>query len=366
MSKLKKDLSYVDKLLKKPIRDKDNLSHYPTTQYPKNFIHQIDILYMPYDEDNKERYALVCIDMTSRMIDAEPLKNKDSSSVVSGIKQIYKRKILNKPNQIDTDAGSEFKGAFHKYLMSNNIKHKVALPNRHSQVALVENANKRIAKPLFKRMLEEEILTGVQSVNWKDDLYEVVKEINKKTLIRMKKKKVKVNDKDNEYTCKGDACNLLDIGTKVRRILDHPINAITKKRTGSKFRETDIRWSPDTSIITNILIKSNQPPLYLIDTNENKNVAYKKYELQVIGENEKMPDKSSIRKIKKTKGKDVYIIDSIVGKRKYKNRIEYMIKWRGFDDSDNTYESRKQLLEDGLKQLINDYEKQIKNITTIR
>ena len=43
-----------------------------------------------------------------------------------------------------------------------------------------------------------------------------------------------------------------------------------------------------------------------------------------------------------------------------------MIKWRGFDDSDNTYESRKQLLEDGLKQLINDYEKQIKNITTIR
>ena len=40
MYKLKKDLSYIDKLLKKPIRDKDNLSHYPTTQYPKNFIHQ--------------------------------------------------------------------------------------------------------------------------------------------------------------------------------------------------------------------------------------------------------------------------------------------------------------------------------------
>ena len=352
MPKIKKDLSYVDKLLTKPRRDKKNLTHYPTTQYEKDFIHQIDILFMPYDEHNKERYALVCIDMSSRLIDAEPLKNKDSSSVVSGLKQIYKRKILKQPNQIDTDAGSEFKGAFHTYLMSNNIKHKVALPNRHSQVALAENANKRIAKPLFKRMLEEEILTGESSISWKDDLYDIVKEINKKTIIRNKKKKKSANV--NEFMCNGDACNLLDIGAKVRHILDYPINFINKKRTGSLFRETDIRWSPDVHIITNILIKSNQPPLYVIDNNEN--VAYTKNHLQLIDANEKMPIKSSIRKIKTTRGKDVYIIDKIVGKRKHKNKIEYLIKWKGFDDSDNTYESRKQLIEDNQKQIIDDYE----------
>ena len=352
MPKIKKDLTFVDKLLTKPRRDKKNLTHYPTTQYEKDFIHQIDILFMPYDEHNKERYALVCIDMSSRLIDAEPLKNKDSSSVVSGLKQIYKRKILKQPNQIDTDAGSEFKGAFHTYLMSNNIKHKVALPNRHSQVALAENANKRIAKPLFKRMLEEEILTGESSISWKDDLYDIVKEINKKTIIRNKKKKKSANV--NEFMCNGDACNLLDIGAKVRHILDYPINFINKKRTGSLFRETDIRWSPDVHIITNILIKSNQPPLYVIDNNEN--VAYTKNHLQLIDANEKMPIKSSIRKIKRTRGKDVYIIDKIVGKRKHKNKIEYLIKWKGFDDSDNTYESRKQLIEDNQKQIIDDYE----------
>lgn len=352
MPKIKKDLSYVDKLLTKPRRDKKNLTHYPTTQYEKDFIHQIDILFMPYDEHNKERYALVCIDMSSRLIDAEPLKNKDSSSVVSGLKQIYKRKILKQPNQIDTDAGSEFKGAFHTFLMLNNIKHKIALPNRHSQVALAENANKRIAKPLFKRMLEEEILTGESSISWKDDLYDIVKEINKKTMIRNKKKKKSANV--NEFMCNGDACNLLDIGAKVRHILDYPINFINKKRTGSLFRETDIRWSPDVHIITNILIKSNQPPLYVIDNNEN--VAYTKNHLQLIDENEKMPIKSSIRKIKTTRGKDVYIIDKIVGKRKHKNKIEYLIKWKGFDDSDNTYESRKQLIEDNQKQIIDDYE----------
>jgi hypothetical protein len=68
----------------------------------------------------------------------------------------------------------QFKTEFHTYLISNNIKHKVALPNRHSQVALAENANKRIQKPLFKRMLEEKILTVEISVSWKDDLKDVV------------------------------------------------------------------------------------------------------------------------------------------------------------------------------------------------
>ena len=345
MSKIK----YVDQLLKKPIRD-NNKSIYPNI-YEKNFIHQLDILFLPYSEDHHERYALVCIDMSSRLIDAEPLKNKDSKSVVDALKKIYKRKIISKPNQIDTDAGTEFKGDFHTYLMSNNIKHKVALVNRHSQVALAENANKRIQKPLFKRMLEEEILTGEISVSWKDDLKDVVSEINKKT--KSKKKPTKAKE---EFTCSGSACNLLEQGTKVRYLLDYPINIITKKRTGTKFRETDIRWSPETHIITNILLKRYQTPMYVLDNNEQ--VAYRKDQLQIVQENEAMPNKSSIRKIKSNKGKDVYIIDQILKKRKRKNKIEYLIFWKGFDIDDATWETKKQLLEDGQSQLIKDFDKE--------
>ena len=137
-NKNKKEIRYVDQLLKKPIKDKRNKSTYPTTLYKKDFIHQLDLLVLPYSDDHKERYALVVIDMSSRLIDAEPLKNKDSKSVVDAIKKIYKRNILKQPSQIDTDSGSEFKGDFHQYLKQNNIKHKVALPNRHSQVGLAE------------------------------------------------------------------------------------------------------------------------------------------------------------------------------------------------------------------------------------
>jgi hypothetical protein len=112
----KKDVFYVDQLLKKPVKDKKNKSTFPSTLYEPNFIHQIDLLFLPYDEYNKDRYALVVIDMSTRLIDAQPIKTKDSKSVVEAITKIYKRGLLKQPSQIDSDSGSEFKGEFEIYL----------------------------------------------------------------------------------------------------------------------------------------------------------------------------------------------------------------------------------------------------------
>ena len=358
-NKNKKEIRYVDQLLKKPIKDKTNKSTYPSTLYKPNFIHQLDLLFLPYNEDNKHRYALVVIDMSTRLIDSEPLKNKDSKSVVDAIKKIYKRNILNMPSQIDSDSGSEFKGDFHQYLKQHNIKHKVALPNRHSQVGLAENANKRIAKPLFRRMLSEEILTGHSSISWKTELKDVVDDINQLTIKRNKikadkeKKKPKPDILD-EFKCTGDACNLIPEGTKVRYLLDFPIDYITKKKIGSTFRETDIRWSPEEHIITRILLKPNQSPLYILDNNAN--VAYRKDQIQIILSNETMPNKKSIRPLAVKKNKNVYIIDRLTQKRKNKGKIEYLVNWKGFDVSDATWEPRTQLIEDGMIDMIKAFE----------
>jgi Chromo (CHRromatin Organisation MOdifier) domain len=271
------------------------------------------------------------------------------------------------PSQIDSDSGSEFKGDFHQYLKQHNIKHKVALPNRHSQVGLAENANKRIAKPLFKRMIEEEILTGHSSISWKTELLDVVDDINKLTIKRNKikadkeKKKVKPDEKTeilNQFKCYGDACNLIPENTKVRYLLDFPIDYITKKKIGSKFRETDIRWSPEEHKVTRILLKPNQTATYIIDNNPN--VAYRKDQLQIIQPNEIMPNKKAIRPLTKKKGKDVYIIDKIIKKRKHNNKIEYMVTWKGYDIEDATWEPRLQLIQDGQIEIIKNFEKYIK------
>ena len=46
-NKNKKEIRYVDQLLKKPIKDKTNKSTYPSTLYKPNFIHQLDLLFLP-------------------------------------------------------------------------------------------------------------------------------------------------------------------------------------------------------------------------------------------------------------------------------------------------------------------------------
>ena len=82
-------------------------------------------------------------------------------------------------------------------------------------------------------------------------------------------------------------------------MLDFPIDYITKKKIGSKFRETDIRWSPEEHKVTRILLKPNQTATYIIDNNPN--VAYRKDQLQIIQPNEIMPNKKAIRPLTKKK-----------------------------------------------------------------
>ena len=74
--------------------------------------------------------------------------------------------------------------------------------------------------------------------------------------------------------------NLLTIGQSVRIQLDYPINTTDNKRLGGTFRTSDIRWSPKTYQITEVLLKPGYPPLYLTDKNDN--VARTKNQIQPI------------------------------------------------------------------------------------
>jgi len=182
----KKQPNLVSNLLAVPKKDKGlNMTHY--REYSKDYIHQADLLFLP--EDNGYKYALVVVDIGSKLVDAVPLKTKESKGVVKGFKKIYARKILTKPFKIETDSGSEFKDAFKTWAKDEGIKVKTAKPHRHRQVAMVERRNQMIGKKLFYRMTEQEILTGETSREWVSDLLEVIKEINKRTKKNKKKKK---------------------------------------------------------------------------------------------------------------------------------------------------------------------------------
>jgi hypothetical protein len=111
-----------------------------------NYNYMADILFLPTSKEGF-KYLLVMVDLATDAFDVEPLKSKSAEAVLAGMLRLFKRKYLKKPYaSIRTDSGSEFQSVFHKYLYDNSILHKVALPNRHKQLANVESLNRTLGR----------------------------------------------------------------------------------------------------------------------------------------------------------------------------------------------------------------------------
>jgi len=334
----------LENLFKKPIKDKGvNMPKFQN--YEQNNTQQSDLLFLP--EDDGYKYALVVVDIATRLCDAAPLKNKLAKTVLDGFKIIYSRNILKMPKRMEVDDGTEFKGIVAKYFKDNNVYLRVAKPGRHRQQAIVERKNQSIGTLLFKRQLAQELLTGDDSVEWVEDLPKIIEQLNEKA------KKIKQLTKNQiialEPLCEGSTCNLLAIGTKVRTAYENPHDLFGRKLHG-KFRSTDIRWNPKERTITNIGIRPGYPPLYELD-NDNS-VKYTKNQLQVIPKNEQYPDPSYIR------GKPAtFIIEKILSKKKIKGKWYLEIKWKSYKDS--TMEPYKTIKEDQ-PEMVEQFEQELK------
>lgn len=338
----------VNELYKKPKKDRGKNAP-KFLPYPPHLKQQADLLFLPDDDGYK--YALVVVDLGSRLTDAEPLKDKKSKNLVKGFEKIYARDILKIPKRLEVDAGLEFQGAVSNWFNDKGVKIRVAKPHRHRQQAIVERRNQSIGKELFKRMTAQELLTGETSTQWTDDLPAVIKKLNEKKSI---KKKPKLT---GEYRCEGDACNILPEGTKVRVALDAPRDVVSGKKLVGKFRDTDIRWEIKPRKIMQVILQPDQPPLYLVDDdqgNTDHRQAYTKNQLLPVKSDEKAPDSSVIRPIKQ-KGIQKYVIDKLLERRKIKGKIMFKVKWKGFSDADNTWEPRSVLIRD-VPELVKEYE----------
>lgn len=279
-----KDNNLVKNLLQIPKKDKGFQAAHticPTPQY----IYQVDVLFLP--DDNGYKYLLVAVDIATGKCDAEPLKDKSSKVVRNALTAIYKRNNLDLPHEIEVDAGTEFKDDFDKHFDKvSHVRHKKSC--RHRAQAVVEGVNSLISKLLQTRMLSEEMNTGETSVEWVDEVPNVIKALNKnfahtppktdvKTHIPIKVKKGTV------------AVDVLEIGTAVRIQLDNPVDAVASKRLHGKFRLGDIHWENKVRKVTQVYLRPDFPPMYEIYDDEN--VAYTRNQLQPVKSNEKKPPK---------------------------------------------------------------------------
>ena len=161
-----------------PEKDFNDMPHFQ--DFEKGYTQQADLLFLP--EDKEYKYLLVCVDDSTRLIDAEPVKNKETINIVLAFKKIYSRKILTKPKHIELDAGKEFKGNTEIYFKKLDIKIKYADVNRHRQQALVEGSNKKIGKLIFMLQNHQELITKKQNKTWIVYLREIIDDLNEYTI----------------------------------------------------------------------------------------------------------------------------------------------------------------------------------------
>lgn len=345
-----KDTRYIQDIYK-PVKpdEKDIAPTFPRIKH--NMWNQCDVLFLPADKGYE--YALVVVDVGSRKVDAEPLKEKSSAAVVKAIKAIYKRKILLKPKLMSVDAGSEFKSVFKKAMIQLDIELKVAKAGRHRQVSLVERKNQTIGKTIHKIITRTEFETGRSSSAWVDDLPDIVESINEHISKSVPKKTIKTSAKLDPLYNTSDI-KLLKVGDKVRVPLEAPKDLTTKQRLNGKFRSGDIRWDINETKITEVLLKPNMPPLYIVESQPN--VGYTANQLQRVKRGHDLAKRVPVEGVENR-----YTVSKLLDRKKIRNTLYYLVKWKGKSIEENpSWEKRKDLIKD-IPRLIKNLDKKLDN-----
>ncbi|GBC47598.2 DDE-type integrase/transposase/recombinase [Rhizophagus irregularis DAOM 181602=DAOM 197198] len=302
-------------LYKKPLKEK-------STERPKvivwkpNATHQADLAEMPVDPKGFH-YFLVVVEVAGKRVDAEPLKDKTANRVLNGFVKIYRRNRIKPPtHRLETDSGSEF---------------------TNDQQSYAERAIQAIQEPLLKRMVAQELKTGVTSVEWSEDFHNIVSKVNE----LWQRNPPDIPTGSPKVSKKTD---LLSEGARVRVKLDEPISVLGNKLHG-KFRTGDIRWNPNIRVIKKMILSPEQPPTYLLNGPHGRlgvsRCAYTRKELQVVPINEKPPPDSVIR------GQpERFVPEQILRHRIRKGQDQYLVKWERYPDTEATWEPADRLKED--------------------
>ena len=330
------DATYIADLYNAPKPDqRDVAATFP--RITPNMWQQCDVLFLPNDKGYE--YALVVVDVGSRFVDAEPLKEKTSAAIVTAIQNIYKRKILAKPKLITVDAGKEFKSTFAQSMQALGIDIKTAKVGRHRQVALVERKNQSIGKTIHKLITQDELDTGHSSSKWVEYLPLIIESINTKIKLSTPTHTIK-SSANYDPLYRTNDIELLNVGDKVRVPLEEPRDMTTNKKLVGKFRSGDIRWEKKETVIKEVLLKPDQPPMYIVDSQPH--VAYTRNQLQLV-----KGDAPTIKPVATEDIENRYTVKKLLDRKNIKGVVNYLVWWEGLPASSNkSWETRESLIDD--------------------
>lgn len=324
----------VPKKIKKYNAIKRNMVPVPHVAY------MADLLALPQTKKGY-RYLLAVTDIADNDFDIEPIKTKTSEEIVKAFKTILERQYLKEPMVISVDGGKEFRGSFKEFLDKKKIKLRESLPYRHLQTANVEALNKQLGLLLNSYMNSREEETGKPFKEWTEIVPVIREELNKIRHVDLPP----FNPEDfKNFPPRKMVIETpkYKVGDLVHYALMYPVDALNNKQNSSVFREGDRRFSVESKEISFIVEKQDKP-YYRYLLKGMPNVLW--YEEELI------PSRDT---------QETKFVKSIVDKRKVGNRIEYKVWWKGEKKNNATWLARTQLIEDGLKDYIKEYEDKLK------
>ncbi|GBB92998.1 hypothetical protein RclHR1_20990002 [Rhizophagus clarus] len=281
--------------------------------WKENATQQSDLAEMPIDPKGYH-YFLVVVEISRRRVDAKPIKNKFTNSVIKAFIKIYGRGRIQPPtHRLEIDSGSEFTNSQIRdfFLNSIGVMMRFGEPGCHKQQSFAERTIQAIQEPLLKRMTAQELKTGETSVEWSEDFHDIVRLVDEQW------------QKDPPKIPEGPP--------KIDKNTD--------------LEQEDIKWDPKVHIIKKLILSPEQPPTYLLDGPHGRlgvsRCAYTRKELQVIPINEKPPPDLVIR------GQpERYVSEKILNHRTRKGQLQYLVKWERYPEDESTWEPADRLQED--------------------
>ena len=183
--------------------------------------------------NRKVKYLFNIMDVYSRYLWVFPMTNKRSSSTAEALTKwlkIVKKQHGKIPTNLNSDDGSEFKGAFKTVLKKNNIQHYVSVgaEEHHNKQAIIERVHRTL------RNMIQRYLDVYNTQKYIDDLPSLIDNYNNTihSTLKATPKQVIEGKRKNKQTIQ--RAKFIPIGTKVRTLLKRGVFAKGSKPYFSK------------------------------------------------------------------------------------------------------------------------------------